>query len=177
MDAVPDRWLNCRDREFVNLKRLLNSSAGFIHLQGSRGCGKSSLIRDVSRGQNVVTVDATLSTSVPALMSCILRRVHDTLKVIRNTGSPETEDEADAKSEAKLPFKKESPLSTPDKVPTRSELMEECSDRGSRRNAAVIAQKKIQKSLTLLIRRVKSRYKSDRIEKTTILLIPKSIAF
>ena len=143
MDAVPDRWLNCRDREFVNLQRLLHSSAGFIHVQGSRGCGKSSLIRDVSRGQNVVTVDATLSTSVPALMSCILRRVHDKLKVIRNTGSPETEDEADAKSEAKLPFKKESPLSTPDKVPTRSELMEECSDRGSRRNAAVIAQKKI----------------------------------
>jgi len=142
MDAIPEQWLNCRESEFVQLRRILGSSPGVIHLHGPRGCGKTEILRDLCHGQNPVTVDATLSTSVPALMSCILRRVHDSLKTIRNTGSPESDEEMDAKDEEKLK-KEESPLSTPDKVPSRSELMEECANRGTRRNAAIVAQKKI----------------------------------
>lgn len=143
MDAIPDKWLNCREAEFVKLKRLFNNSIGFVHLMGSRGCGKTSMLHDVTSGMNTVTVDATLSTSVPALMSCIVRRTNFLLRKLRMTGSPETDDEADAKSEDKISLKKESPESTPDRVPSRSELMNETSTRGERRNAAVVAQKRI----------------------------------
>jgi hypothetical protein len=139
MDVVPEKWTNCREQEYVELSKILRTGAGFIHIQGPKGSGKTSILSDALETYTSVTIDANLCTSVPSLMSCVLRRL---LQSIRKTQLNHSNLADDSDADIKDELKKESPASSPDdKVPSVQSLYDK--EPIVRRRAAEMAAKKI----------------------------------
>ena len=103
-------WKGTRDSEYIRIKTLVDSGVPLLHILGSRGSGRTSLVRDVVEGTPHIFVDANTCESVNGVMSCILRRLSSvragSTKEDEEGGSPDPEmkyDEADVKEEVTTP--------------------------------------------------------------------------
>ena len=112
------KWSATREADFLRIRNLLKLDTPLIHVLGSHGSGKTSLVRDVLRDSRYVFVDANTCGSVAGVMSCVLRRL-SSLKS-RSPGASSPDSDMEAKEEKAGHVKQE--LATPDEVRTTENL-------------------------------------------------------
>jgi hypothetical protein len=72
---IPTKWKGCREGEYRAIKKFVDARVPVLHVQGPHGSGKTSLLRDVLVDKHHVFIDGNLSTSLSALMTCVIRRL------------------------------------------------------------------------------------------------------
>ena len=129
-------WSLVRPHEFAKLENLNESKHRFVHVLGSRGSGRSSIVRDVLGEAVSVTVDCNTCGTVSGVMSAILRRL---VCASRRNGSEELSSDDDAKASPKPEIKEEVSIETPEAPEEDITSI----PRGPRRAAAVSASAKL----------------------------------
>ena len=90
-------WQGTRDAEYTRIKTLIASGTPLLHVLGSRGSGKTTLVEEILDGSPHVFVDSKTCGSVNAVMSCVLRRL-----TTARTGSKKLEDSEDSEGDVKF---------------------------------------------------------------------------
>ena len=109
MQEIPEKWRSVRGSEYSRLRSLLGSNAALIHVMGTKGCGKSSIVDDLCHHRTTVSVDANICGSVFGVMSSILRRLSFLKTLTREDESSESESEIKEQKDVKSEISVETP--------------------------------------------------------------------